>query len=189
MKKLTISEIVFIAIMGAAMGIGWWAYTFVNDILSPMLKLLAIDGLLSGVWLMGGTFFGYIIRKPGSALLGEIMAALVQGFISRWGISSLIYALAQGIPVELFFLLCRYKKWNYITMIIAGILAAFFGFMLTFFWYQYFKLSLTFNLLELSSSIVSGIVFAGILSKVIADKLLKAHVLNQFKIAHDEQGE
>jgi energy-coupling factor transport system permease protein len=185
MKKLTINEIIFIAIIGSAMGIMWWAYTFINDILAPILKLAAIDSLLSGVWLMGGTFFGYIIRKPGSAFLGEIMAAIVQGFISRWGISSLIYGLTQGIPVELCFLLFGYRKWNYWSMSIAGIMAACCSYATTVLWYGYFHMNLTFHLMQLGSGIISGIIFPGILAKIIADKLFKAQVLNQFNIAKD----
>ena len=176
---------VFIAVLGTLMGVVWWAYTFLNDILAPFLKIFALDGLLGGMWLMGGTFFGYIIRKRGSALLGEVIAAVAQGFISRWGVSSLIYGLIQGLPVELYFLITKYKKWSYLHMIIAGVLSAICSYALTFFWYGYFNMNIIFNIIQIICYTISGVIFPGICAKLLADKLRKANVLNQFNISKD----
>jgi energy-coupling factor transport system substrate-specific component len=184
-RKLTIGEIVFISVMGAALGVIWWAYTFINDLIAPFLRVFALDGLLSGIWLVGGTFFAYIIRKPGSALLGEVIAAIIQGFISRWGLSSILYGVVQALPVELFFLALGYRRWNYITLAISGALSAFCGYALTFFWYQYFRFGTMFNLVQLVCNIISGSIIAGVLTKMLADRLRFAGVLNQFKIARD----
>lgn len=111
-NQLKLSETVFIAIMATAMGLAWWMYSLIYDILSPILKTFGLSGLLEGFWHMGGIFFAYIIRKPGSAILGETIAATVEGMISQWGISALFSGLAQGLPVELLFLATRYKIWN-----------------------------------------------------------------------------
>ena len=185
MRKLTISEIVFIAVVSSAMGVFWWGYTFVYDLFKPLLKPLALENLMSGVWLMGAIFFPYIIRKPGSALLGELIAAFVQGFIARWGITSLLWGLAQALPVEIFFLILAYKKWDLKYLIIAGMLAAAGGYALTFMWDKNYLLSLSFNLAQLSAGLISGIFLAGWFSKWLADKLKKTGVLNQFQIAKD----
>jgi len=186
MRKLKISEIVFIAVVSAAMGVFWWGYTFAYDIFKPLLKPLAMENLLSGVWLMGAIFFPYIIRKPGSALLGELIAAFVQGFIARWGITSLLWGFAQALPVEIFFLLLAYKKWDLKYLLFAGALSAIGGYALTFFWDKNYLLSINFNLIQLGTYILSGIVLAGWFSKWLADKLKKTGVLNQFQIIKDE---
>lgn len=185
-QKLKISEIVFIAILSAAMGVLWWGYTFFYDLVEPFLKPFAMENLLSGVWFMGAIFFPYIIRKPGSAFLGEVIAALVQGFIARWGISSLVYGVVQGLPVEIFFLILAYKKWSLPYLCIGGIISALSSYILSFFWYQYFKLNLSFNLIQIGCFIVTGIILAGILSKYLADGLKKTGALNQFNIVRDE---
>ena len=80
---LTLGETVFIATLAAALGVAWWAYSLIYNILSPFLKTFGLSGLLDGFWFMAGPFFGYIIRKPGSALLGETIAATVEGIISQ----------------------------------------------------------------------------------------------------------
>jgi energy-coupling factor transport system permease protein len=185
-KRLKISEIVFIAVISAAMGVAWWGYTFFYDLIEPFLKPFGIENLLTGVWFMGAIFFPYIIRKPGSALLGEVIAAFVQGFIARWGISSLAYGLAQGLPVEIFFLILGYKRWNLGYLCIGGAISALSSFILSFFWYQYFKMNLSYNLIQIGCFIVTGVVLAGILSKLLADGLKKTGVLNQFNIVRDE---
>ena len=184
-NQLTISEIIFISIMATTMGIIWWGYTLVFSVIEPFLKAIALNGLLDGVWFMGGTFFAYIIRKPGSGVLGETIAAVIQGFISKWGITSLYYGVIQGLATEFIFWLLRYKRWNIWSMCLASIATAFVCFILNMFWYQFYKLSLSYNLLQLACSSISGIIFAGFGSKLLADKLTKAGVLNQFKIAHD----
>ncbi|MBN2461443.1 MAG: ECF transporter S component [Candidatus Cloacimonetes bacterium] len=186
MKKLTISEIVFIAVVATAMGIFWWAYTFIYDLLKPVLYPLVLENLLTGIWLMGALFFPYIIRKPGSAILGEMIAAFIQGFIARWGITSLIWGAAQAIPVEFFFLLLRYKSWNYFTMCVAGIVSAMASFVLSFFWEQWFLKPDYYVYRQYLSFLISGILLAGLLSKWLADGLKKTGILNQFEIAKND---
>jgi energy-coupling factor transport system substrate-specific component len=163
----------------------WWAYSFLYDIISPPLKTFGLSGLIEGIWQFAGIFFAYIIRKPGSAILGETIAAIIEGTISQWGLSALVSGLAQGLPVELVFLLCRYKIWNYWTVALAGISAAIGGYIVSYYWDGYNHLSVIFNVINLSSSIVSSIVFGGILAKYCADKLARNGVLNQFSICHD----
>lgn len=181
--KLSLSEIVFIAIMATAMGIAWWAYSLLYNILSPFLKTFGLSGLLEGFWQMGGIFFAIIIRKPGSALIGEMVAAGVEGLISQWGISAIISGFCQGLPVEIVFLLCRYKKWNNLTCFIAGAAAALGGYIITYYWYDYSQFSFSFNLTNLACGMLSGGIFGGVFSRLLANKLLTTGVLNQYAIA------
>lgn len=185
-NKLNISDIVFIAIVGTMLGVIWWGYTFIYNILEPLTKIIAVNGLFTGVWLMGGVFFAYIIRKPYAGFFGEVIAATIQGFISQWGISSLIYGIVQGLACEIIFYFFKYKKWNIFVVSLSGLFSAFCSFILTYFLYQYYQLSITFQFLQFSCNMLSGIILGGILSKYIADKLVKTRVLNNFNIVKDE---
>lgn len=185
-KHLTLSETVFLTVMATAMGVAWWAYSLFYGIISPFLKTFALSGLLEGFWHMGGIFFAYIIRKPGSALLGETIAALVEGLISQWGFSALVSGLCQGLPVELLFLATRYKIWNKINCALAGALSALGGYIVTYFWYGYSAFSLNFNLINLACNIISGAILGGLFSRYLANRLAKAGVLNQFRICSDK---
>ncbi|MFN8770221.1 MAG: ECF transporter S component [Neisseriaceae bacterium] len=186
-KKLTVSELVFITIISVVMGICWWAYTFIYDILSPFLRSFALEGLLTGFWYMGGVFFPYIIRKPGSAILGEMIASAIEGIISHWGIAgTILYGFVQGAPVELLFLLFAYKCWNTKILCLGGLLSGLAAGITSVFVYQYYKLGLTYSILQVIAPGLSGVIFAGLCSKLLADKIAKTGVLNQFNIARNK---
>lgn len=185
-SKLTFHELIFIAILSTALGVFWWGYSFIYNVFSPLLKPFGLNGLLEGFWQFAGIFFAIIIRKPGSALLGAVIAATVEGLISQWGFSAVISGLCQGLPVELLFLATQYKKFNYFICAIAGALAAIGGYVVTYFWYGYSSFSLEYNLLHVATNIISAIFLAGILARLIALKLAKTGVLNQFLIVNDK---
>lgn len=186
-KKITISELVFIAILSVAMGIFWWAYTFLYDILSSFLRAFAAEGLLTGVWYMGGLFFPYIIRKPGSALLGEVIAAVVEGIFSHWGLAgSFLYGCIQGAPAELLFLLLSYRVWTTKIMCLGGLLAGLAPGLASIYFYQYYKFGISYCIIQVVCSGISGMFFAGFLSKVLADKMARTGVFNQFNIVNTQ---
>lgn len=185
-KNLTLSETVFLTVMATALGIAWWAYSFIYDIISPLLKTFGLSGLLEGVWQMGGIFFAYIIRKPGSAFLGAVIAAAVEGLISQWGFSALLSGVCQGLPVELLFLATSYKVWNRFNCALAGTLSALGGYIITYFWYGYGAFGLNFNLINLGCSLVSGALLGGLLARHLANRLAASGVLNQFQISSDK---
>jgi len=184
-NRLTLAEIIFICIIASTLGIAWWAYSLIYDILSPILKPFGLSGLLEGFWHMGGIFFAYIIRKPGSAVLGETIAATVEGLISQWGFSAVVSGLCQGLPVELLFLASRYKVWNKLNCALAGILSACGGYIVTYYWYGYASLGLKYNLINLGCTIISGAILGGLLSRYLANQLATTGVLNQYKISHE----
>jgi energy-coupling factor transport system substrate-specific component len=184
LQRLTLAEITFITILATAMGIAWWAYSFIYDILDPVLKTVNLSGLLEGWWHLGGVFFAYVIRKPGAALLGETLAATIEGAISQWGFSAVLSGLAQGLPVELWFFCCRYQRWNRFTAAIGGMLSALGGYAVTYWWYQYSAYSLSYNLVYLTTILISAAVFGGLGGRSLALRLAKAGVLNQYQICH-----
>ena len=184
-KQLTISEIVFITILSVILGVFWWAYTFLYDIVAPVFRASGLEGGLTGIWLIGGLFFPYIIRKPGSALLGEGIAAIIEGVISQWGIGAILYGVIQGLPLEMFFMLFRYKNFDMKTMCFAGFISGICSCLMSIYLYQYYQLGLMYCMIQLASSGVSGIILAGVLSKVLADRLAKTGALNQFNIVRD----
>lgn len=182
-NKYTISEVIFICVMSVLMALVWSVYTFFYNIIASMLHVIGLGSLLTGVWLMGGLFFPYIIRKPGSAIIGESLAALIEGLISQWGFMSIFYGFFQALPAEIVFFLTRYKKFNYITMSIAGLFSGFVGSILTIFIYQYYKFGFFYCVIYFLGGGVSGIVLGGMLSKLLADQLYQTGCLNQYQIS------
>ena len=85
-------DIVTAAVLGVACGLIFVAWNQVGYAGYEALKAIApgLGGLVTGVWLLGGTLGGYIIRKPGSALFVELVAATVSmGLGSQWAVETL----------------------------------------------------------------------------------------------------
>ena len=85
-------DIVTAAVLGVACGLIFVAWNQVGFAGYEALKAIApgLGGLVTGVWPLGGTLGGYIIRKPGSALFVELVAATVSmGRGSQWAVEPL----------------------------------------------------------------------------------------------------
>ena len=175
-----------VAVMAAAMGVAYWAWTLVYDVLKePLLKPLGIKRGLDGFWLLAPVFFGYMVRKPSIALFGSLVAAGVEGIITQWGMSALVYGLLQGLGAELVFMLFLYRKWNFSVLMLAASMAAIFSFGYDFFSQEQENLSVAFNTLQLLIFVVSSWIFAAGLSRFLGKRLLKTGLLDGFLIAQD----
>ena len=143
---LNLRDIIFITIGGLTLGIFWWGFTFIHPFFSSFLKPFGLEGLLTGLWYMGGIIFPYIIRKPGSALLGECIASITEGLITHWGlIPTLIFGFSQAILPEILFLLFKYKYFNWYIILFAGALAGFGGSICSIIYYARWNLGYTYS--------------------------------------------
>jgi len=78
------------------------------------------------LWFIGAPLAATLIRKPGSALLGETLGALVETLIpTPGGFTNLIYGVAQGLASEAGYAMLRYRKFTPAAGALAGALAAF----------------------------------------------------------------
>lgn len=185
-RSITLQEWVTVAVMAAAMGVAYWAWTLVYDVLKePLLKPLGIKRALDGFWLMAPVFFGYMVRKPGMALFGSLVAAAVEGIITQWGMSAVVYGLVQGLGAELVFALFLYRKWNWLVLILAASMSAVFSFAYDYLSQEQANLSVAFNAIQLLVFIISSWVFAAALSRYLGNRLVKTGLLDGFLIARD----
>ena len=143
-----------------------------------------------GMWFVGGTLTGYIIRKPGAAFLGELIRAHVELLSgSPFSIFLVYYGASQGIMSELRFAMFKYKKWDYKVMMIAGCLPALAAFPIDYYVtpeYQYYTLANpTFTITLLILYVVSGAILGGALVKWIVDRAVKAGALRGWPVAEE----
>ncbi|MCX8058446.1 MAG: ECF transporter S component [Spirochaetes bacterium] len=179
-SKYKIDEIILLFVLSSIIGFVFFLWTYAYDFLSVFLKPLGLSGLNVGIWMIGGILPAFIIRKPGAALIGEVIAAFIEGWITKWGISAVIWGFVQGVGAELVFAIFLYKKWNLLTSIIAGLISCIFSFFLDFFYSKYYTLTIKFNLLQLFSYCLSGIVEAGIISYILFELLRKSGIINKY---------
>ena len=175
-KMWKLNEIVILLVLAVALGVLWWGWTFVTALTSP-LSSVGLNYLLVGLWFTGGTLVPYLIRKPGAALLGEVAAAFVEGFITQWGITAVIWGLVQGVGCELVFALFRYKKYNLAVLILAGMVAGIFSYILDFFYSHYAGLQLWVIVVQVASIVISGAILGGLLAYLIGRGIIKTGAL------------
>ncbi len=167
-----LNEIVVLVILSVALGVLFWGWTFVNALATP-LTAIGLNYLLAGVWFMGGTLVPFLIRRPGAALAGEVIAALLEGFITQWGITAVIWGLVQGAGSELVFAATGYKRWGLKTMLAAGVVAGVFSYILDFFYSQYWTLQAWVWPVQLVSISAGGAFWAGLVALRLGQGIIR----------------
>ena len=181
----TTLDVVMVAVIGVAFAILYWAYNQLFAFLFPIISASPVTvQAFVGFWFIAGIVSAYIIQKPGAGLLGELIAAIISMLLgSIWGVWVLISGLVQGAATEIIFASYNWKKFNYFTLIMAGIITAvisfFFPEALTEGYLQYKTLII---LAMLIVRIASGALLGGVLGKSITDGVAKTGIFRNFRI-------
>ena len=184
-RRWRVVDIVVASVIGVASGLIFlaWnvAYRGPSALLEPLLP--GLQGLLDGPWLFAGVLGALIIRKPGAAVYTELLAAAVSALTlvgNTWGaVLTLEAGLVQGLGAELVFLLFFYRRWNLPIAMLAGVGAALAGGLNNLLlWYA--GADVTFVVVYLISTSVSGAVIAGALSWLLARGLAATGALDRF---------
>ncbi|MGO4957986.1 ECF transporter S component [Luteococcus sp. Sow4_B9] len=182
-------DIVVAAVLGVAVGLVFWAYNnTIANFWGPIDAVLpGLAGLIAGIWFLGGPLGGLIIRKPGAALLVEMLAATVSVLPgNKWGITTLYSGFAQGLGAELVFAVMAYRKWNPLIAVVAGIGGAV-GAWVNEYILGNHAMSATFNITYLICLVVSGAVLAGLLAWALMRALAGAGALDRFAAGRDRR--
>lgn len=176
-------DIVTAAVLGVACGLIFVVWNQVGNAALEGLKAITpgLDGLATGVWLLGGTLGGYVIRKPGAALFVELMAATVSMALgSQWAVETIYSGLAQGIGAEVVFALVAYRRFNAAIVGLAGAVSFAFEWVLELFLYGHIEKGMLYNVIYLVCGAVSGVVLAGLLAWALTNALAKTGALDRF---------
>ncbi|RYQ11146.1 ABC transporter permease [Bifidobacterium pseudolongum subsp. globosum] len=125
-KRWRVVDITVASVIGVTSGLVFWLWDFICDPLCEMVGALTpgFNGLLNGFWLFAGPLAAVIVRKPGAALYGEMLASLVELTLGNSsGIRGFALGFFQGLGAELAFAIFAYKLWNVMTAMLSGALA------------------------------------------------------------------
>ncbi len=182
-RSWRVVDIVIASVIGVASGLIFvvWnqAYNPLSGLLTPLLP--GLQALLGGGWLFAGVLGGLVIRKPGAALYTELLAAVVSTLVggTAWGATILVSGAVQGLGAELVFALFLYGNYRLYVALLAGAGA---GLALAvndlLLWYP--GSAAPFIAIYTISSVVSGIVVAGLLSWLAMRGLARTGALSRF---------
>lgn len=193
-KNWELKDVIMMAILGVVFSAVYLAVFQGGLALSTALTPagLAPFGfeLIYGVWFMAATLAAYIIRKPGVALVTEVLASFIELLMGNsGGLTVVLTGIIQGVGAELAFAAFRYKKWNMGVMCLGGILSSIFIFCYELYYLNYIALAPTLLIAQLAVRFVSAVVFSGIICKLAGDALAKTGVVKSYAIgAHANIG-
>ncbi len=170
-------DLIITAVLAVALGILLIVWTAVYE--GPGTALLTGTGanLLYGVYFLPGILIPYIVRKPGAAVLGSVLAAVVELLGTQWGLPAIIYGLLQGLGAEAVFAARGWKNYSLVTLMAASIVSMIFGFAFEYWQYSYGELAVGVQALYVLLRIPSALILAGWLGKALADALARTGVL------------
>lgn len=176
-------DIVVASVLAVASGLIFVFWNIAsNPISAPLTALLpGLQALAGGGWLFAGVLTALIVRKPGAALYGEMVAATVSALVgNQWGVMTLESGLVQGLGAELVFAVFLYRRWNLAVAVAAGAAA---GLAMAvndlLLWYP--GAAAAFDAIYTVSAVVSGAVIAGVLPWYLVRSLARTGALSRFE--------
>lgn len=170
-----LKDVIFLALIALFFGVIYqiWGFSYTFIAATP-LKPFANDVTL-GVWLMAGPLAGRLIQKPGSALLGEFLAATIEMFLfSQWGAMNLVSGFIQGLGAELGFASTKYQPRPKTNLLVSALMMTIFTFIWDLFQSGYLAYHLPMLILLFIIRFISTAFFAGILVDIIEKMVSKA---------------
>jgi len=175
-------DIVVASVIGVASGAIFLVWNVASEpITAPLAAALpGLQALGGGFWLFAGVLTALVVRKPGAAIYGEMLAATVSALVgNQWGVLTLLSGFTQGLGAELIFLIFLYGNWRAVVAVLAGAGAGL-AMAVTDLTVWYAGADTTFVIVYTISAIVSGAVIAGALSWLATRGLAKTGALSRF---------
>lgn len=186
-----VADIALGAALSAVFGVILCGYGLVFIPIIRTLNAAVLPGFASithGVWYLSGTLAVLLIRKPGSAVYVNVVAAFVQVLLgSPFNIrDTVVSALLQGVFAEIPFLIAKYRKFNLTLSVLSGLLVAFeYGVFLTFTKYQ--GKAPTYITIHMITELVSGLLLSGVLVWFVYLALRATGALDNFASGRTER--
>ncbi len=187
MKAWKLKDVIMMAILGVVFAAVYMAVFQGGLALSTALTPFGLASfgfeIIYGVWFMAATLAAYIIRKPGAAMITEMLASAIELLMGNsGGLTVVLTGFIQGLGAEAVFAAFRYRKWDTVSMILAGIASAILIFCYELYYLNYITLSPALLAGQLAVRFMSAAVFSGIICRLAGDALAKTGVVRNYAI-------
>jgi energy-coupling factor transport system substrate-specific component len=181
----TLRETLIVAVLGAVFGVLYLGWVQVWLVLQAIFGPVTMD-VVMGFWFIVSIIAAAIIRKPGVALVSEVMAAAVQVLLgSPAGLLLLLTGLVQGAGAEVVFAATRWRRYGLAVLMASGMGAAVFSFAYTWIRFDYGSLAPGLLVAMFALRLASGALLGGLLGHLIVQALYRTGVLSGLAIDRD----
>jgi len=175
-------EIVVVAVLSVVFGILYLWWIPVGALAAGIGGPVAREPLF-GFWLMAAVVAGYIVQKPGAALIAELLAAFTEMLAgSSGGLMVLAWGFVQGIGIEAVFLATGYRNFSLPVVMLGGAASAAAAFAFQWVVYGYGAFSPGVITAMFVLRLLSGAILAGAGGKYLAEALASTGVLSGFAL-------
>jgi energy-coupling factor transport system permease protein len=183
----SLREILIVAVLGAVFGVLYLGWVQVWLIAQAIFGAITMD-VVMGFWFIVSIIAAAIIRKPGAAIISEMLAATTEILLgSPAGLLLLFSGFIQGAGAEVVFAATGWRNYRLPVLMAAGIGAAIFSFIYTWFRFNYSALAPGLLIAMFVLRCLSGALLSGLLGHVIVEALYRTGVLSGLTIDHDRR--
>jgi energy-coupling factor transport system substrate-specific component len=178
-RPFSTGEIVILAVIGIVFGVGGTPMVFVGRFFMTALGSLGWMGFAAilGWFYLAGVLGGYIVRKPGAAVIGEVISGVAQVLSGNPnGVIVLLTTFLQGLGADLAYAIYKYRRWSAVPVMLAGAFSSLFGTWVDAYFFGMLDIGLLFNIVAWVIRMISGAVF-GIVGMFIFNAVARAGVL------------
>jgi energy-coupling factor transport system substrate-specific component len=187
MNRWTQREIVVVAAIGVVFGVVYLAWVQLWLLAQGAIGPLSLD-IFFGLWCVASVLAAYVVRKPGAAFFSEVVAAVAEIATGNpAGLILLVTGVVQGAGAELPFAATRWRRYDWAVLLASGASAAVFSFVYTWIRFSYGALSPGLLVTMFVIRVISGMLLAGVLGKVLGDALLKTGAVDGLRIDQDRR--
>ena len=177
-------DLVTTAILGVALGVAFWGwdlllYPAVSALLNTAFPPLA--SLTLGVWVLPGVGGGFVVRRPGAALLCEIVAATVEALLgNQWGLNVMISGALQALGVEIILAVFLWRGFRLGVAVLAGVLSAILELCCWEWWVYQGEYTFSMKLVALGCAVISCSAISGLGGWGLVRAMAATGALNAF---------
>lgn len=193
MKKLNweLKDVIMVGLLSIIFAVIYLGFvyfaTFLKSVLAPFGLAPFANELVFGVWFMAATLAGYIMQKPGVAIIAEMMAALIEVLMGNfYGPLVFVSGFLQGLGAELGFAAYSYKKYDLKSLSLAAFLSTVFSFIWGFFRNSFTNLSPIYIISMFIVRTISAFIFSAVIVKKLGDGLVKSGAVAQYPLGQKD---
>ncbi|MDR2366615.1 MAG: ECF transporter S component [Deltaproteobacteria bacterium] len=186
-KPWKLREAILVGIVSVVFGVIYLAAVYLGIFLSTLVSPLGLAPLANepiyGIWFMASTFIAYFVRKPGAAVVTEVLAALLEVLMGNmYGPLVLVSGTVQGLGAEVVFMATSYKNHGLGVMAVAGMGSGLASFVIDFFISGFGLLSIGFLAVMLPIRLLSSAFFCGLVSLRLATGLERTGLTKAYRV-------